>query len=176
MLGMSPIHVHPGSLMEYSYLPVVYFRFIQFVLCIIILSQQNHSEAENGRFTTSTFGRDRYALVPGQAPNNAAAPIDIEASFAWREIPRDRITLGKVLGEGEFGMVVRGELTEDDGNVITCAVKKLKRMSILFLLQFTAQSKCSPRRHRSHIKPIQFPTEKELRKVNRDMVTFSEIL
>ncbi|PFX22514.1 Fibroblast growth factor receptor 1 [Stylophora pistillata] len=88
---------------------------------------QNHSEAENGRFTTSTFGRDRYALVPGQAPNNAAAPIDIEASFAWREIPRDRITLGKVLGEGEFGMVVRGELTEDDGNVITCAVKKLKR-------------------------------------------------
>ena len=57
----------------------------------------------------------------------------IEASFSWREIPRDRVTLGKVLGEGEFGMVMKGELSEDDGRIIPCAVKKLKRMLISVL-------------------------------------------
>ena len=50
-----------------------------------------------------------------------------QASFAWREIPRDRVILGKVLGEGEFGMVVKAEFTEDDGHITHCAVKKLKR-------------------------------------------------
>jgi len=49
-----------------------------------------------------------------------------QVSFPWREIPRGRLTLGKILGEGEFGMVVKGELIEDDGHVTTCAVKKLK--------------------------------------------------
>ena len=57
-----------------------------------------------------------------------------EASFPWREILRDCITLGKVLGEGEFGMVMKGELSEDDGLIIPCAVKKLKSTlnSLLF--------------------------------------------
>ncbi|KAL9950786.1 hypothetical protein ACROYT_G043346 [Oculina patagonica] len=58
--------------------------------------------------------------------------IQLPASFSWRDIPRDRITLGKVLGEGEFGMVVKGMLTEDDGQITQCAVKKLKRMYIYF--------------------------------------------
>ena len=61
--------------------------------------------------------------------------MQIPASFPWREIPRDRITLGGILGEGEFGMVVKGELTEDDGHITNCAVKKLKRMSIELLLR-----------------------------------------
>ncbi|KAL9950782.1 hypothetical protein ACROYT_G043342 [Oculina patagonica] len=73
-----------------------------------------------------TFGRERYAPIPGETANGASA-MQIQASFAWREIPRERITLGKVLGEGEFGMVVKGELTEDDGHITHCAVKTLKR-------------------------------------------------
>ena len=60
--------------------------------------------------------------------------MQIQASFAWREIPRDRLTLGKILGEGEFGMVVKGELTEDDGHITPCAVKKLKGTPINFSL------------------------------------------
>ena len=55
-----------------------------------------------------------------------------QASFPWREIPRDRLTLGKILGEGEFGMVVKGELTEDDGHITPCAVKKLKGTCVNF--------------------------------------------
>jgi len=50
----------------------------------------------------------------------------------WREIPRDRLTLGTILGEGEFGMVVKGELTEDDGHVTLCAVKKVKGTCVNF--------------------------------------------
>jgi len=89
--------------------------------------QQNQVEGTNDRFVT--FGRERYAPVPGETAEGARA-MQIQASFAWREIPRDRLTLGKILGEGEFGMVVKGELTEDDGHIAPCAVKKLKRMFI----------------------------------------------
>ena len=89
--------------------------------------QESQPAATNGHF--ATVGHDRYAQIPGVAANGASATA-IEASFSWREIPRDRVTLGKVLGEGEFGMVMKGELSEDDGRVIPCAVKKLKRKLI----------------------------------------------
>jgi len=84
---------------------------------------QTRQEATNGQF--ATFGHDRYAPIPGAAPEGASAMH--QASFAWREIARDRVILGKVLGEGEFGMVIKGDFTEDDGHVMPCAVKKLKR-------------------------------------------------
>ena len=88
-----------------------------------------------------TFGRERYAPIPGEATNGVSA-VQIQATFAWREIPRDRIVLGKILGEGEFGMVVKGELTEDDGHITPCAVKKLKRMFIDLLLTPLLLSPC----------------------------------
>ncbi|KAK2556683.1 Angiopoietin-1 receptor [Acropora cervicornis] len=72
------------------------------------------------------FSQDRYAPIPGVSPNEASTAIKA-ASFSWREIPRHQLTLGKILGEGEFGMVLRGELAEEDGSIVTCAVKKLKR-------------------------------------------------
>ncbi|XP_068676392.1 uncharacterized protein [Montipora foliosa] len=61
-----------------------------------------------------------------KTPNGASVSI-AGASFSWREIPRHLVTLGKVLGQGEFGIVVKGELTEEDGRIVPCAVKKLKR-------------------------------------------------
>ena len=69
-----------------------------------------------------TFGRERYAPIPGETPKGACA-MQMQASFSWREIPRHLIILGKVLGEGEFGMVVKGELTEDDGHIIQCLTR-----------------------------------------------------
>ena len=100
--------------------------------CSSYSCQQNQAEATNDRFVT--FGQERYAPIPGETGDGARA-MQIQASFAWREIPRDRLTLGKILGEGEFGMVVKGELTEDDGHVTPCAVKKLKRMFIDLMLR-----------------------------------------
>lgn len=107
--------------------------------CSSFSFQQNQVEATNDRFVT--FGRERYAQIPGETTNGASA-MQIQASFSWREIPRDRLTLGKILGEGEFGMVVKGELTEDDGHITPCAVKKLKRMSTDLLLTLLLLSPC----------------------------------
>lgn len=73
------------------------------------------------------FAHERYAPIPGESSSNAASASIAAASFSWREIPRHLLTLGKVLGEGQFGMVVKGELTEEDGRIVPCAVKKLKR-------------------------------------------------
>ncbi|XP_044169164.1 uncharacterized protein LOC122953369 isoform X1 [Acropora millepora] len=72
------------------------------------------------------ISQDRYAPIPGVSPNEASTAIKA-ASFSWREIPPHQLTLGKILGEGEFGMVLKGELAEEDGSIVTCAVKKLKR-------------------------------------------------
>ena len=44
----------------------------------------------------------------------------------WKEIPREDVTIGKELGAGAFGSVVRAELKKDGKN-IPCAVKMLKR-------------------------------------------------
>ena len=43
----------------------------------------------------------------------------------WREFPRSNIKLQEKLGEGAFGEVYKG-LVQTDGEVIPCAVKKLK--------------------------------------------------
>ncbi|KAK3741699.1 hypothetical protein QZH41_016948 [Actinostola sp. cb2023] len=51
----------------------------------------------------------------------------IDENHKWKDISRDCLELGRVLGEGEFGMVIEGKLTQEDGSVIRCAVKKLKR-------------------------------------------------
>lgn len=100
--------------------------------------QQTRQEATNGQF--ATFGHDRYAPIPGAAPEGASAMH--QASFAWREIARDRVILGKVLGEGEFGMVIKGDFTEDDGHVMPCAVKKLKRKLNQELIILSVQLQC----------------------------------
>ncbi|EDO30817.1 predicted protein, partial [Nematostella vectensis] len=43
------------------------------------------------------------------------------------QIPREAVELGRTLGEGEFGKVIEGNVTEPDGTRVHCAVKKLKR-------------------------------------------------
>jgi len=81
-------------------------------------------EPEKGRY--ATLDRNGYAQISDETPCGNIA-TQKEASSSWREIPRDRIVLGKTLGEGEFGMVIKGELAEDDGRITHCAVKTLKR-------------------------------------------------
>ena len=47
-------------------------------------------------------------------------------NVAWREINRKQLSIHKILGSGQFGEVAKGELTEEDGTVVPCAVKTLK--------------------------------------------------
>ncbi|KAK3741701.1 hypothetical protein QZH41_016950, partial [Actinostola sp. cb2023] len=58
-----------------------------------------------------------------------AQEIPIDENHKWKDIPRDCLELGRILGEGEFGIVIEGKLTQEDGSAIRCAVKKLKRTS-----------------------------------------------
>ena len=44
----------------------------------------------------------------------------------WKEIPYEKITLMNELGSGAFGVVFKGELKQDNGDVTPCAVKTLK--------------------------------------------------
>ena len=45
----------------------------------------------------------------------------------WYEIPRKNLTLLSELGSGAFGVVYKADLLTDTGDVLSCAVKTLKR-------------------------------------------------
>ena len=51
---------------------------------------------------------------------------DIQANVNRCKIPKDRLTLGKELGKGNFGLVYKGQLVTPAGNLKTVAVKTLK--------------------------------------------------
>lgn len=44
----------------------------------------------------------------------------------WKEIPYENITLLNELGSGAFGVVYKGEIIREKGDVTPCAVKSLK--------------------------------------------------
>lgn len=41
-------------------------------------------------------------------------------------VPKERLSLGKQLGKGNFGLVYKGQLTTPAGNLRTVAVKSIK--------------------------------------------------
>lgn len=57
--------------------------------------------------------------------NDAYKPSEV----SWEEIPYENLKLLDELGSGAFGVVYKAEYLQENGNVLPCAVKSLKRES-----------------------------------------------
>ena len=69
--------------------------------------------------------------------------VVLEINEGW-EIDLSRLEVkNEVLGEGQFGIVYKGQYFRDDGNVIDVAVKRLKGAMCILHLHFTDQDALS---------------------------------
>ena len=76
-------------------------------------------------FCNAANSLTRYSTPPGNMSSTQMMLAASDTLNTWREIQRNEIRLGRILGEGEYGMVMQAELREN-GNVMQVAVKKLK--------------------------------------------------
>lgn len=49
--------------------------------------------------------------------------------FSWKEISRDVLLMGDILGQGEFGLVMKAVLTSEESSDVPVAVKSVKGIS-----------------------------------------------
>ena len=59
-------------------------------------------------------------------PNGYSGFKQEQEYFSWNEISRDTLLFGDILGQGEFGLVVKAVLTGDETADIHVAVKSVK--------------------------------------------------
>ena len=80
-----------------------------------------------------------------QSLNNFLVDINstaATANFATLQVSESSITLGKLLGEGEFGQVNIGSVTKPNGDVIEAAIKTIKDSTVLAVReQFVSEAK-----------------------------------
>lgn len=101
---------------------------------IIVYRRKRAREREerDARFQNLTFENDPHEnevaihqskYVKGLTfTNSAYKPCETN----WKEFPYGNIKLLNELGSGAFGVVYKGELLQDNGNLLPCAVKALK--------------------------------------------------
>ena len=59
-------------------------------------------------------------------PNGHFGSDQEQEYFSWTEISRDALHCGEILGQGEFGLVVKAVLTGDETADTPVAVKSVK--------------------------------------------------
>ena len=80
------------------------------------------AKKKKGMRSFRALGAFKDAENPGDALNEATGG----GAANITEIARDRIKTTKELGQGAFGLVMLGELAQEDGTVVPCACKTLK--------------------------------------------------
>ncbi|XP_069463939.1 tyrosine-protein kinase Mer isoform X2 [Ambystoma mexicanum] len=84
---------------------------------------------------------------------NLGISEDLQQKLHDVMIDSDALTLGKILGEGEFGSVVEGELTDPDGGCQKVAVKtmKLENFSQREIEEFLSEAACMKDFHHPNV-------------------------
>jgi hypothetical protein len=68
------------------------------------------------------FAEDKLIFCP----NGQFGIVEQKEYFSWKEISRDALLFGDILGQGEFGLVVKATLISEGTSDIQVAVKSVK--------------------------------------------------
>ncbi len=73
------------------------------------------------------YERDNRTFCPILVDGGLQVDTDQKEYISWREIARESLTMGDVLGQGEFGIVKRATWLDDQSNTkVPVAVKTIK--------------------------------------------------
>ena len=70
---------------------------------------------------------------PGFKDNEATSQNNSNNEIDWREIARERISLGERIGAELVGVAFHGRLSLENGNIADCIVKTTKGNSFICL-------------------------------------------
>lgn len=74
------------------------------------------------------------------APPTDVAGLDAFLQANEKEVPRTRVQLGKLIGEGEFGEVYTGNFINGSGMMEQAAIKTLKAKDPVSRVKFLAEA------------------------------------
>uniref|UniRef100_A0A8D0L8C5 Tyrosine-protein kinase Mer n=1 Tax=Sphenodon punctatus TaxID=8508 RepID=A0A8D0L8C5_SPHPU len=147
----------PGSGKADSFIIVIGFicgiAFVGLILYLSVVIRKRLTETKFGYAFTSEDSELAVKYRAKQSYCRRAVELTLGSLGVSEELQRklqdvviDRnfVTLGKILGEGEFGSVMEGHLTEPDGTIQKVAVKtmKLDNFSQREIEEFLSEAAC----------------------------------
>ena len=79
-----------------------------------------------GGETINIYERDNRTYCPFLVGGDFHLDGGQKEYFSWREIPRESLKIENVLGQGEFGMVMKAMWADEENTSIPVAVKTIK--------------------------------------------------
>ncbi|XP_067931129.1 hepatocyte growth factor receptor-like [Watersipora subatra] len=126
---------------------IVILAIIAIILFVIIKkfrqkkrlkTSDNHRDSPSSRYIVGPGNKEVRLWFPGQKLDE-----NLQSNLNRCKIPCERLSIGKQIGKGNFGLVYKGQLITPSGNLKTVAVKTLKddkEMSFEDLENFLAES------------------------------------